>query len=84
MDMKYLTVTQTSSTIGVSRMTIYNWIESGKIDFIKIDGGNNYFSYAIPVSAVEKKTKADSAIVKGAIEGTFKQYGPVLDKLADE
>ena len=84
MPMKYLTVAQASSIIGVSRMTIYNWIESGKIDFIRIDGGNNYFSYAIPMSEVEKRIKADTAVVKGAIEGTFKQYGPVLDKLADE
>ena len=65
-------------------MTIYNWINSGKIDFIKIDGGNNYFSYAIPANVVEKKIKADQAIVKGAIQGTFNQYGAVLDKLADE
>ena len=84
MTMKYLTISQTSNMLGVSRMTIYNWIKSGKIDFIEIDGGNNYVSYAIPASEVENKTKADRQVVKGAIKGTFKQYGPVLDKLADE
>ena len=82
--MKYFTISKTSNLIGVSRMTIYNWIKSGKIDFIEINGGDDYFSYAIPENEIDKKTKADKAIVRGAIEGTFKQYGPVLDKLADE
>ena len=84
MPVQYFTVSQTSNIIGVSRMTVYNWIKSGKIDFIEIGGGKNYSSFAIPARAIEKKTQADKAIVKGAIEGTFRQYGDVLDQLADE
>jgi len=81
--MKYLTVAQTSSTIGVSRMTIYNWIKSGKIDFIKIEGRNNAVGYAIPYAAV-RKIANDKTIVKEAIDRTFNEYGDVLDKLSDE
>jgi len=84
--MQYLTISQTSSTIGVSRVTVYNWIKSGKIDFIEIDAGNNAVSYAIPRKEVEKivKNKIKNNIVKKAINRTFKEYGDVLDKLADE
>lgn len=83
-DIKFYSVGQASSLIGVSRVTIHNWIKSGNISAIQIDGGDKYFSYAIPAKEVEKKIQEDRALVKGAIAGTYKQYGAVLEKLADE
>lgn len=78
--MKYFTVAQASNLIGVSRMSVYNWIKEDKIDFIEI-GGINKNAYAVPESEVKR---LKNPIVKEAIKRTFKEYKDVLDKLADE
>ncbi len=83
--MKYFTISNAARKIGVSRMTIYNWIKSNKIDFIKVEGSRNNNSYAIPETAIKERgllKKKD--ITKMAIERVFNEYGDVLDQLADE
>jgi hypothetical protein len=65
-------------------MTMNNWVNSGKIKFVVINGKGNHVVYAIPATEVERKLKEEKKIVKDAIIGTFKQYGDVLEKLADE
>jgi len=83
-EINFYTATTASTTLGISRMTMNNWIHSGKIGYIVIKGDGNYVTYAIPVKEVEKKLKEEKNIVKVAIMGTYKQYGDVLEKLADE
>lgn len=83
-EIQFYTVGQASHLIGVSRVTIHKWIKTGDISSFPIFGANNYCTYAIPVEEVKKKIEEDKSIVIGAIEGTFKQYGAVLEKLADE
>ena len=81
--MKYFTIAEASNIIGVSRVTLYNWIHSEKIKYITIDGENNAVSYAVPSTEVAKFASTGN-IVKKAIKRTFKEYGDVLDQLADE
>lgn len=83
-EIKFYTVGEASHLIGVSRVTIHNWIKTGDINPIHIVGTNHYISYAIPAEEVKKKIEEEKSIVMGAIKGTFKQYGAVLEKLADE
>ena len=51
---------------------------------LSLMGKGNHVVYAIPATEVERKLKEEKNIVKVAINGTFKQYGDVLEKLADE
>jgi excisionase family DNA binding protein len=81
--MKYYTIAQAANIVGVSRVTLYNWIHSGRIQCITIDGENNTVSYAVPSTEVDKFASAGN-IVEKAIKRTFKEYGDVLDQLADE
>ena len=82
-NLKLYTVGQASNMLGVSRVTIHKWIKDGVITPIPIQGVDNYFTYAISAQEVEKKIAEEKAIVQGAIIGTYKQYGTVLEKLAD-
>jgi|GEM_PF-2378779 len=86
--MEYLSVANTASTLGISRVTVYHWIKAGKIDSITIRGEEGKVSYAVPVAAVEKylssKKASSDGIVEQAIKRTYKEYGNVLEKLADE
>ncbi len=34
-----LSVTQAGDLVGVSRRTIYNWLESGKVEYVRHAGG---------------------------------------------
>ena len=40
MDRKLLTVNQACQTVGVSRRTIYNWISTGRVEYVRTAGGN--------------------------------------------
>jgi len=81
--MKYFTIAQAAEIIGVTRMTIYNWIHSERIKFITINGKNNAISYAIPSDEITRLAPTHN-VVKEAIKRTFNQYGDALEKLADE
>jgi len=40
MDRQTLSIMQACTVVGVSRRTIYNWISSGKIQYIRTAGGS--------------------------------------------
>ena len=40
MDRKTISIMKACETVGVSRRTIYNWIGSGKVEYIRTAGGS--------------------------------------------
>ena len=40
MDRQTLSIMQSCELVGVSRRTIYNWISSGKVDYVRTAGGS--------------------------------------------
>ena len=38
-DRQTLSILQACAHVGVSRRTIYNWINSGKVEYVRTDGG---------------------------------------------
>lgn len=40
MEREKLTILEACRKVGVSRRTIYNWIEAGKVDYIRTAGGS--------------------------------------------
>ena len=39
-DRKTISINKASELVGVSRRTIYNWIASGKVEYIRTAGGS--------------------------------------------
>jgi excisionase family DNA binding protein len=39
-DRKTLSISQACQHVGVSRRTIYNWIHSGKVEYVRTAGGS--------------------------------------------
>ena len=39
-DRKTISINKASELVGVSRRTIYNWITSGKVEYIRTAGGS--------------------------------------------
>jgi excisionase family DNA binding protein len=40
MDRQTLSIIQACTVVGVSRRTIYNWISSGKVEYMRTAGGS--------------------------------------------
>ena len=40
MDRKTISIMKACELVGVSRRTIYNWIGSGKIEYVRTEGGS--------------------------------------------
>ncbi len=74
-DRKTISINKASALVGVSRGTIYNWIGSGKVDYVRTAGGSVRIFVdtlwrtsrrhvaecgAIGPSAIDKRTGASS------------------------
>lgn len=80
---KYISTTEAGKKLGISRVAVFNRIQNGKLEAIKI--GKNY---AIPTSALSevaptsnKKTEQE---ITQAVKKTVKEYGETLKLLAKE
>ena len=40
MERRAISITQACESVGVSRRTIYNWLSSGKIEYVRTAGGS--------------------------------------------
>jgi excisionase family DNA binding protein len=40
LERRAISITQACESVGVSRRTIYNWIASGKVEYIRTAGGS--------------------------------------------
>jgi len=78
--MKYISTTEAAKKLGISRIAVFQHIQAGKLDAIKI--GRNY---AIPDSALPQKTsKSSEKEINEAVRRTVKEYGETLKLLSKE
>lgn len=63
-DRKTLSILQACQHVGVSRRTIYNWINSGKVEYVRTAGG----SVRIFADSLWRKPEAAEAAVVDAPE----------------
>lgn len=79
--MKYISTTEAAKKIGISRIAIFQRIQAGKLEAIKI--GRNY---AIPESALPQKNTTPSSKneINEAVTRTVKEYGETLKLLGKE
>ena len=56
-DRKTLSILQACQHVGVSRRTIYNWINSGKVEYVRTAGG----SVRIFADSLWRKPEADAS-----------------------
>jgi excisionase family DNA binding protein len=61
-DRKTLSILQACQHVGVSRRTIYNWINSGKVEYVRTAGG----SVRIFADSLWRKPEAGEAPVEAA------------------
>ena len=40
MERRAISITQACESVGVSRRTIYNWLSSGKVEYVRTAGGS--------------------------------------------
>lgn len=48
----YVSVGRLSKLLGVTDITIREWIKRGKLDAVRVDGVNSKWMYKIPVTAI--------------------------------
>ena len=83
--MNYLSTAELAKRLGISRITVFNWIKSGKLKAERIGRG-----YVIDVSDAEKFTKAGASDeskqkeIGEAVTRVVKEYGETLKKLGAE
>ena len=81
---KYISTTEAAKKLGISRIAVFNRIQTGKLEATKI--GRNY---AIPESALpqaEQQTtnKKTFLEIDKAVQKTVKEYGETLKLLGKE
>jgi excisionase family DNA binding protein len=81
---KYLTIPELARLLGVSRVTVYNWVKKGLIPAAK--AGRNYIITDKTMNEIfggtmtpEKKRKIDAAVRR-----TVQEYGKILKRLSRE
>lgn len=75
----YFTVKEWADLSGVSRVTVFNWIKSGKIKAEKI--GRNYIIYQKDLSSLTAKDKKD---IENGVKKVLKEYGDTIKMLGKE
>jgi excisionase family DNA binding protein len=63
-DRKTLSILQACQHVGVSRRTIYNWINSGKVEYVRTAGG----SVRIFADSLWRKPDAQADSLDGGAE----------------
>lgn len=84
MEKKYLSVPELARLLGLSRIAVFKWVKTGKIQAIRI--GRNY---AIPAEFLnqikgETLSREDKDRIKSAVKRTVREYGEVLKRLGKE
>ena len=81
---RYLTIPELARLLGVSRVTVYNWVKKGRIPAAR--AGRNYIITDSTVNEIfggsmtpQKKRKIDTAVRR-----TVQEYGEILKRLSRE
>ena len=81
---EYLTIPEAAKALGISRVTAYRYVKSGKLPATRV-GGKIYLiprahldPVARPITARRKRQ------IERVVDRVVKEYGDVLQRLADE
>lgn len=82
-EQKFIGTTEVAELLGVSRVTVFNRIKSGKIKAIKV--GRNYIIEKSSLGPAFKNVSANQKqLVKRAVDKAFEDYGEILRRLGNE
>ncbi len=78
---KYYTARELAKILGISRIAVFKKIKKGQVKAIKI--GRNFAISKKEVESVLGKslTRGQKAIIRRAVEKTFKEYGQAIKML---
>jgi excisionase family DNA binding protein len=82
--MNYITIPQLAKMLNFSRVTVFNWVKSGKIKATKI-GGTWIIDDPEVLRILEGKlTKKQERDIKKAITSATQEYGELFKRLSKE
>jgi excisionase family DNA binding protein len=81
---KYLTIPELARMLGVSRITVYNWVKKGVIPATKV--GRTYIITDETLNEIlgESITPERKRQIRAAVKRTVREYGDVLKQLSRE
>ncbi len=79
---KYYSTSEAADILGVSRITVFNMIQDGRLSAEKV--GRNYLIPKNVIGIDAELTKDQEEKITKAVEKTVKEYGETLKLLADE
>lgn len=81
---KYLTIPELAKILGVSRMTVYNWVKKGHIPATKV--GRTYIITDEALNDIlgEQLTADTKSRIDAAVKRTVREYGEILERLSRE
>ena len=84
MNANLMTIPELAGLLGVSRISVYNWVRKGQLPAIRV--GRNYAIRRADARRLlsPELTKADKARIEGAVSAVAAQYGEVLEWLSRE
>ncbi len=75
---EFISTTEAAKILGINRVTLFNWIKSGKIKATKV--GRNYIVHRDAI----KNTGEDMKNIDKGVARAVKEYGETLKLLKDK
>ena len=84
MNTTLMTIPELAGMLGVSRISVYNWVRKGRLPAVRV--GRNYAIRGADARRLlaPELTKADKARIETAVSAVAAQYGEVLEWLGRE
>jgi excisionase family DNA binding protein len=81
---RYLTIPELARRLGVSRVTVYNWVRKGIIPAAK--AGRNYIITDKALNEIfgENISPERKSQIEAAVKRTVQEYGEILKRLSRE
>lgn len=81
---RYLTTPELARLLGVSRVTVYNWVKKGIIPAVR--AGRNYIITDETLNEIfgENITPEKKRQIEAAVKRTVREYGEILKRLSRE
>ncbi len=84
MNTNLMSIPELASLLGVSRISVYNWVKTGRIPAVRV--GRNYAIRQADARRLlsPELTTADKTQIEEAVSAVVAQYGKVLEWLSRE
>ena len=81
---RYTTIPELAKMLGVSRVTVYNWVKKGDILATKV--GKTYIITDKTVNDILSKrmTEETKRRIRTAVKRTVREHGEILERLSRE